>query len=288
MPNEFLNVLNLDDNDLISMKMVTKGLEYIEQHSNNENFYMEFIPVIENRWINFFNSHVKESFTQAERIVNLYKVYPGRMASVNWELKETDTNLSLVARRTSEKSCSKFDDLNLYNFASKILNDSKLDELNPISVSLPFNRRFYGKYTNIFHNVSFDAIDMSITVKKTNEEIESKKIFKVKKCEVGVYFKMIGAANMIPIHNLDLSSLSFILGLSTRSLQRTLKDSGLSASNIIRDVRFNHARRNFLKNNYNIKKTSLECGFKEQGQLTKLFFETSGMTPSQYKQLIGK
>lgn len=288
MPDEFNKIKLLNDEDLISMNMITKALEMIENNSNDNSFYLDFLHLIESRWVTFFEPYFKASHSQADKLFDFYNVYPGRMASVDWELVETDNHLSLVAKRKNENSSSKFDDLVLFNFVSKILHDPKIDEISSISTSLPFKRSFYNKYVDMFHSVSFESGKMSITVKKTAEEIQEGKTFTSKKVEVNTYNKLMGAANMIPEDSLDLSSLSFVLGLSPRTLQRSLKSIGLSAKDIIRDVKFNHARRKFLSNNCNIKKTALECGFKDQGQLTRLFNETSGVTPSQYKQLISK
>ena len=289
IPNEYIELLNLHDTDPIGIKMVINALEYVESLLSDDTFYIDFIKIIESRWVDFIECHTNKSHTQVEKLANFYNTYT-RMASVDWVLLETDTSLCLTARRNGEKSCSKFDDLNLYYLVSKIVNDNTLDERSPLSVSLPFSRGFYNKYIENLENVSFNAGNMLLHVKKTEREREttSATMFNTRKCEISLYQKVVGAANMIPTNHLNLSSLSFVLGISPRSLQRILKNAELSANHIIRDVKFNHAKNAFLKNNLNIKKTSLECGFKEQGQLTTLFYETSGMSPSQYKKLIEK
>ncbi|WP_412501736.1 helix-turn-helix domain-containing protein [Shewanella chilikensis] len=285
MPEEFNRLKHLGDEDLISISMGFKALEMVENNINNNDFYYEYLNIIEKRWVACLEPHLKKSFTQAERLFDYYSVYAGRVASVNWALEETDHHLSLVVSNTNRLN-SKFSDLNFCYFLSKILLAPELNETSPISTSLPFGRAFYNKYIDIFHDISFDSEKLSITVNKTAKEIKEGKKFHTKKHDVSTYNKLIGAANMIPESSLELSSLSFILGVSPRTLQRNLKSVGLSAKDIIRDVKFNHARRIFLSNRCNIKKTAFECGFKHQGQLTQLFKETSGLTPSQYKQLI--
>lgn len=286
MPNCFNHINELDDSDFISMHMITNTLLTVENNLENDIFYFDMIRIIEDRWCNFFAPLLKPSTTQCQQLLEFYNVYPGRMASVEWSLVESATQLTLNAKRGALNTSSKYDDLILFNFISKLLNNNSINEKGCLSIALPFSRSFYGKYIDMFTNVTFDEKKMSITANKTQEEIFNKESFSFKKHSIDVKTKIDAAVNMIPTEELSLSSLSFILGTSPRTLQRTLKSSGILVKDIIRDAKFNHAHKILIKNQCNIKKTSLDCGYKNQSSLTKLFSNTTGLTPTEYAKKI--
>lgn len=285
MPDEFNRFMLLEDHDLISMHMITCTLKTIENNTLNDTFYYDFINVIEDRWIGFFEKIMKDSTSPCDKLVNFFNIYPGKFSSVDWTLHEDMTTLTLTAKRMKEKNSCKFDDLMLFNFISKLLSSSYNFDYRSLSVKLPFQRRFYGKYIDIFHNVSFEENDMSITINKSRHDIKNSKSFISPKYEITLYSQVLAAANMIPIEDLDLISLSFVLNISPRTLQRKLQKSGLSTKEIITDVKYNRAVSVLLKNNYNLKKTYLDCGYTNSNQLTRIFLNKNNMTPRDYVKM---
>ena len=87
---------------------------------------------------------------------------------------------------------------------------------------------------------------------------------------------------MTPVNELDLTSLAFNLSMSKRNLQRELRTHGLCPKEIINIVKINHAKRNLLLNNGNLKKTAYQCGYKDQSQLTRLFISNTGSSPKEW------
>ncbi|WP_394202546.1 helix-turn-helix domain-containing protein [Shewanella waksmanii] len=284
MPEEFNRIGLLNDEDLISMNMVTQALETIEKNSDNDIFYFDIVELIETRWVNFFKSQLRDNNSHCGQLANFHAIYPGKIASVDWQLIDRPTSLTMTASRTHKQACTKFDDLILFNFVSKLISLSPDDQQCNISIALPFERNFYGKYVDMFSNVTFEAGAMAITIEKSQQEIKEQVNYCSTPSQIALHAKVIAAANMVAIDQLDLNSLAFVLNTSVRTLQRTLKSHGLSASHLIREVKFNRARNLLIQNQCNIKKTSLECGFKDQARLTKLFSSFAGVTPSQYSE----
>lgn len=284
MPEEFNQIALLDDEDLISMNMVTKALETIENNCSNDVFYFDIIELIETRWVDFFSQQLNPNNSYCGQLANFHAIYPGRIASVEWQLIDTPTTLTLLAPRSTLRSSTKFDDLILFNFVTKLVSLSTLNEPCNITIQLPFDRTFYGKYVDMFKHVTFGTGAMSITIEKSQQEIRDQVSYGSTPSQIALSEQIIAAANMIMLDQLDLSTLSFVLNTSPRTLQRTLKAQGLSASQLIKQVKFNRARSLLMKNRCNIKKTALDCGYRDQAGLTKLFSSYSGLTPTQYTE----
>lgn len=288
IPYEYEKFKLNDDLAPISAHARNRLIESIAIDSDSNNVYYDLIPYLEDSWVNKFESKLTHCQTQAEALQGFYNFYQGSVANLDWHLVEQPDTLCLVAKRNRKHGVSLYDDLTLFTFISKLLHQSNFSIGRGITVKLSSERRVYKHYLDMFNNVSFDNGDLSITVCKTELEIKSKRSFKESPKDIDIKVQIIAASNMINYEELSLESLSFVLGMSPRLLQRTLKMNDLYVKNIIKEVRFKHAFNILIKNGFNLKVTALECGYKDQGQLSHLFTSTTGHSPSSYIALYHK
>ena len=282
-------VIDLDDGDLVSIKLISEILHAIESNVNENYSYSELIFYIENRIRGFFEPLLTNSNSATERLAQFYACYQGKMASCDWILEETRTTLSLIAKRGEQKSHSKYDDIIILFLINKLINFDKYVEVSEVKFKLSFDRSYYSPHVRFFNNTSFSNGHVHVEIKKTKKEIDNNiKLYKPQS-KPSLKSQIIAAANMIPLNELDVASLAFCLSMSTRSLQRLLKTNGLCPLQIVQLVKFNAAKRKLLANNGNIKKTVYECGFNDQRNLTRLFILHAGLTPKEwYKNLYNR
>ena len=279
--DEFDFILELDDAELVSMKMVIRLLESIETDDNNNYSYFDLFEYFSFRMLKFFNPLLSAATIPSERLSNFYHIYQGRMANEDWVLEETETYLTLVANRGAQVVSSKYEDLTLYYFIKNLINPEIHNDKDSFKVSLPFERHFYQPLLDSFENASFSNGRFSFSVKKRHQQIKYTNSIQNKN-KLSVKKQVIAAANMIPIDKLDLTSLAFNLSMSKRNLQRTLQKSNLHPHEIIKIVKINHAKRKLLINGGNFKKTAYQCGYNDQSQLTRLFLNNTGVTPKEW------
>ncbi|WP_028769398.1 helix-turn-helix domain-containing protein [Shewanella fidelis] len=282
IPTEFDFIINLDDSDSVSIRCFTRILDALESEINDNHFYYELVKHFESRTLNYFSPMLKGKKTPIDRLICFYKIYQGHMASVDWELYDDNRTLTLVAKRGNQIASSKFDDLILYSFINTLIHSESYNEVNEITVELPFERAFYKPYLDFVKNASFSTGNLVITILKNQHQTNKGVNLYIPKSTTSISKQIIAAANMIPINELDLTSLAFNLSVSKRSLQRWLKELELCPHEFIDTVKFNHVKRILISNKGNIKKTAYDCGFKDQGKLTKIFIKNSGLPPKEW------
>ena len=83
--------------------------------------------------------------------------------------------------------------------------------------------------------------------------------------------------------NLKIDELAEIVGMSTRSLQRKLKESGSSYSQIVEDARFELACTQLDNNSLRVIDVSMALGYANSQHFARYFRRHSGVSPSQYR-----
>jgi AraC-like DNA-binding protein len=83
--------------------------------------------------------------------------------------------------------------------------------------------------------------------------------------------------------NLKIDELAEIVGMSTRSLQRKLNESGSSYSQIIEDTRFEMACTHLDNPSMKIKDVSEALGYQYPWHFARYFRRHSGISPRQYR-----
>ncbi|MGB0372370.1 MAG: response regulator transcription factor [Opitutales bacterium] len=84
--------------------------------------------------------------------------------------------------------------------------------------------------------------------------------------------------------NFDSEALAKCMHMSLRSFQRRLKsEAKQTPANIIRDVRMSYAARVLLSSEKSITEIGHEVGYSDSSHFSRLFRETHGMSPSDYR-----
>ncbi|MEZ9539264.1 helix-turn-helix transcriptional regulator [Shewanella sp. 10N.286.51.B8] len=284
LPEEFDVIRSLSDDDLISSSAPIKMLECIEQQTNNAEFFSELMKVCTDTWLQAFYRMAppRNDADMASQLVDFYENIHGMRINHNWSLVETNETVSLVSRSALH---GKFNDLLLYSFLIKMMSQPNISATGTITAEFSLKSEEYLKYLDFPVDTKFGTNDTSV----------GKFVFSVSKlCDSKVYNPMflskritdydllIAASNMIPINKLNISSLAFILGISPRSLTKVVEEMGISLKTLINNVKYKKARRLLEMNNGNIKLTACDCGFTDQGRLTKIFNQTMGISPSEF------
>lgn len=91
-------------------------------------------------------------------------------------------------------------------------------------------------------------------------------------------------AAYLPMGGLPIESLAEMAGVSSRSLQRRLKEQGLSYSELLDQTRFERAAH--LLKNTDIKslEIALEVGYTDASHFTRSFKRITNMTPREYRR----
>ena len=82
-----------------------------------------------------------------------------------------------------------------------------------------------------------------------------------------------------------ITALARDLGLSGRSLQRSLQDHGTTFSAIVQDVRTTAAAERLQSSSMTLGEIGFLCGFSDQGHFTRSFKAATATTPGTYRQL---
>ena len=93
--------------------------------------------------------------------------------------------------------------------------------------------------------------------------------------------------SLVKAHHVDghlkIDELAEIVGMSTRSLQRKLKESGSSYSQIVEDARFELACTQLDNNSLRVIDVSMALGYANSQHFARYFRRHSGVSPSQYR-----
>jgi len=88
---------------------------------------------------------------------------------------------------------------------------------------------------------------------------------------------------------ITLDELCHHFGCSKSTLMNTFRDAyGMTIVSYLTDVRLSHVRRMLAESDRPIRDISTLCGFAEQGYLTRVFTEATGVSPSAFRRHMRK
>lgn len=88
---------------------------------------------------------------------------------------------------------------------------------------------------------------------------------------------------------LTLDGLCRHFGCSKSTLMNTFRAAyGMTIVSYLTEVRLSHVRRMLSESDRSIRDIALQCGFAEQGYLTRVFTEATGVSPSQFRRHMRK
>ncbi|GGI93280.1 helix-turn-helix transcriptional regulator [Shewanella gelidii] len=282
VPEPFEHYKTLNDEDSIGFYTITNLLKFIESNSDNRHFFIDLIPYFERRLIQFIKEHVDLDQTPAQNLLNFVNYY-NHVSDLNWGTQESEDNLCLDAQRNPRQYASQYDDLFLYFCATNLFRSS-FGEKNNVNIKLPFERAFYGKNIDLFDSVEFDNQSMKVCV--TKNEMDYDQLEPLNMQELKFSDRVRAAANNIPPQNLNLTSLSNTIGMTPRTLQRSLKQENTSPNKIINNIKVNLIKNSLQKHQGNIKRSAYECGFDNLSTFSRFFSKSTGMTPRQFTHRI--
>ncbi len=85
---------------------------------------------------------------------------------------------------------------------------------------------------------------------------------------------------------IDVAFAAEISGISTRTLQRMLAQSGSSYSKIVQEARFDLARKRLDDPDMKVIDVAMMVGYESPQHFSRAFRRFTGVTPSQYRQLV--
>ena len=83
----------------------------------------------------------------------------------------------------------------------------------------------------------------------------------------------------------NLKQVSDITGMSSRTLQRRLKEAGISYTEIINQIQFERAKNLLKESNLTLREISELLGYSTQGHFSRAFKRWTGITPQLFRQL---
>jgi AraC-like DNA-binding protein len=86
----------------------------------------------------------------------------------------------------------------------------------------------------------------------------------------------------------DVAGISVALGLSERTLQRRLSESGTSFQREVTQARLDEAQRRLAESHDAVTVIAVELGFASSQHFSRLFRRATGMTPSQFRLKNGR
>lgn len=84
----------------------------------------------------------------------------------------------------------------------------------------------------------------------------------------------------------DLSLAAEIVGMSPRTLQRRLQQSGSSYSEVLQEARFDLARSLLEDPGTRIIDVAMTSGYESQQHFTRAFRRFTGVTPTTYRRVV--
>lgn len=86
----------------------------------------------------------------------------------------------------------------------------------------------------------------------------------------------------------NLSTIAKVMGYSTGTFRRRLKDASISFSDTLDSIRLSHANQYLKSTHYTLKDIALLLGYKNQSAFTRSYTRWCGVTPSRYRQSLTK
>jgi len=87
---------------------------------------------------------------------------------------------------------------------------------------------------------------------------------------------------LFPSGHPTLENVANSMGISSRTLQRRLANSGLTFTQVIDEARFVTARQ-LLAKHYKLADIAIQLGYADAGSFTRAFERWTGMTPQKYR-----
>jgi len=118
---------------------------------------------------------------------------------------------------------------------------------------------------------------------RINEQVADKAMARVNKDDIGGQVKqyIIGA---LPSGIVEEQTIADKLGMSPRSLQRKLAESGLSFSKMVAEIRESLALHYIEESHLSLNEIGYLLGFSEQASFTRAFKRWTGKSPSLYRR----
>ena len=83
----------------------------------------------------------------------------------------------------------------------------------------------------------------------------------------------------------NLKEVADITGMSSRTLQRRLKEAEISYTEIINQIQFERAKTLLKESNLTLREISEALGYSTQGHFSRAFKRWTGITPQLFRQL---
>lgn len=282
MPDDFGHILQLDDFSFTNQHLPARVLKTIEQHTENKYFYADMESEILQRWVSTFNRVNSPANSSAEQLVTFYRNLALEIGNLQWQLDENDDKVYLSATRGKGSRHSIYEDLILKTFIEELLKQNYIEMITDFKIHMPYSKEEYEKIISTESVAEFNTDNLLVIVDKSENEKNTSVIPKLANSNIDIVDVITAAANIIPPKDLNTESLAFVLGVSTRTLQRRIKPMGLSLKHVIQQVKFERAKYHLTHNQGNLKRTAYDCGFIHPSRLTKLFLSQCNLTPSQF------
>ncbi|MBW3138877.1 helix-turn-helix domain-containing protein [Ferrimonas balearica] len=282
LPSEYDSLRFLLPTDLISGNTLINLFGEIEKHSDDPLFFTS----VEQHLITsnvLAESRAKPIDTPpATLLAGIIRDYASRLSTSRFQLHETDSSVVFVNRRYKTGDRLKYADLMIYAWYTNVIKPVAAAFNSRVSISLPYEKGFYGRYRDYFETVQFGNGEFKIEISKESHEVLPElSVFN----QISPLEKTIAAGNMLSRDSINLTSLAFLLGCSNKLLSYEIKNSGLSASQLINSIKFERVRKQLDANGWNIKEVAYDFGFKNHSGITKIFLNSTGVTPSEFRRL---
>ncbi|QBF83383.1 AraC family transcriptional regulator [Shewanella maritima] len=195
--------------------------------------------------------------------------------NLDWRLQEDENQLRFIVNPAYG---SVYEELVLYHFFAALL--ARIDvSYDEVEIKFAKDIASYSQY-NLLPYCNFDNGRFELVVAKESAGKMINPLFLNR--IMSDYDLIIAACNMIPVSELNVTSLSFILSMSKRTLTKYCEEMGISLKTLINHVKYKRARRLLVINDGNVKATACDCGYTDQGRISKIFSQISGQSPSEY------
>lgn len=278
VPADYNVFKGLTDFDLTSASAPIRLVEYLADELADDTVLNTVIDDLSKRLLASFNGSFLSVYESdyITQINDFYINMVGVRTNLDWRFVEDESSISFIAKPAYG---SVFEDMMVYKFLIQLMALPHVDAPEILKIKFSFGREKYHGF-NLFEGCEFNNDEFSLTVAKNNNSQVYSAIFLNRK--LADYDLFIAGCNTIPINELNITSLAFTLGMSKRNLTRHAESLGISLKTLISNVRYKKARRLLIINNGNIKLTACDCGYTDQGRITKIFTHTMGISPSEF------
>ncbi|MBR9729593.1 helix-turn-helix transcriptional regulator [Shewanella intestini] len=278
VPEEYTVFKGLLDFDLTNASSPIRLLEYLSKHENvDATFFEQLFYYSAGQWLIHLKPILSQSCDKsiANQIYDFFINMVGVRTNLDWRLQEDDEKLAFIVNSAYG---SVYEELILYHFFAALLAraDVGTDE---VEIKFAKEMESYNQYDFLpychFNNDRFELTVAKYSVSKMINPLFLNRI-------MSDYDLLIAACNMIPVSELNVTSLSFILSMSKRTLTKYCEEMGISLKTVINHVKYKRAKRLLVINDGNVKATACDCGYTDQGRISKIFRQISGQSPSEY------